>query len=138
VGATRLFPAVALAMVLALAPAASGAVGDLTVTVQQLRVVPSTIERGKPVSFAVSYVVRGPLTQRAQATVALALTGQKNRYQVASLPATVRPAIWKWSVTDSLPVALSAGSYNVVATITLVRGKTRISRARKTGIVTVR
>jgi hypothetical protein len=123
---------------LALVPAASGAVGDLTVTVQQLRVVPSTIERGKPVSFAVSYTVRGPQKQRAQATVELELTGPRNRYQVASRPATVRPAIWQWSVTDSLPVALSAGSYNVVATITLVRGKTRISRAKKTSTVTVR
>jgi uncharacterized protein (DUF2141 family) len=138
VGATRLISAVACASVLALVPAAAGAAGDLTVTVQQLRVSPATIVRGKPVSFAVSYTVRGPNTRRAQATVNLQLTGTRNRYQVASRPATVRPAIWKWSVTDSLPSALSAGTYNVVATVTLKRGNTRIWRADKKMTVTVR
>ena len=74
VGATRLLSAFAVAMALAFVPAASGATGDLTVTVSRLNVQP-TIERGKPVSFGVTYTVRGPLQRRALATVALALTG---------------------------------------------------------------
>jgi hypothetical protein len=138
VGATRLISTVACASVLALVPAAAGAAGDLSVTVQQLRVSPRPIERGAPVSFAVSYTVRGPNTRRAEATVVLQLTGARNRYRVTSRPATVRPAIWKWSVTDSLPSALSAGPYDVVATVTLVRGNTRIAQQKKKMTVIVR
>jgi hypothetical protein len=123
-------------MALAFVPAASGATGDLTVTVSKLN-VQSTIERGKPVRFGVTYTVRGPLKRHALATVALALTGQRTRYTVASAPATVRPAIWKWSVTDTLPSGLTAGKYRVVATITLVRGTRQVARARSIGTVTV-
>jgi hypothetical protein len=137
VGATRLLSAVACAMVLAFVPAASGATGDLTVTVSQLD-VQTTIERGKPVSFGVTYTVRGPAKRRAQAMIALVLTGsQRIGYKLKSLPATVRPAIWEWSVTDKLPPELSAGKYKVVATITLVRGTTRVAQAQKTSTVTV-
>jgi hypothetical protein len=123
-------------MALAFVPAASGATGDLTVTVSKLNVQP-TIERGKPVRFGVTYAVRGPLKRRARATVALALTGPRSRYTVASAPASVRPAIWKWSVTDTLPPGLIPGKYRVVATITLVRGTTRVARAQKISTVTV-
>jgi hypothetical protein len=123
-------------MALAFVPAASGATGDLTVTVSPLNVQP-TIVRGKPVRFGVTYTVRGPLKRRARATVRLALTGQRTRYTVASAPVNVRPAIWKWGVTDTLPSGLNAGKYKVVATITLVRGKTRIARAVRTSRVTV-
>ena len=138
-GATRLLSAFAIAMALAFVPAASGATGDLTVTVSRLNVQP-TIERGKPVSFGVTYTVRGPVKRRALAKVALALTGragQRTRYTVASRPATVRPAIWKWSVTDTLPPGLTPGKYRAVATITLMRGKTRVARALRTATVTV-
>lgn len=123
-------------MALAFVPAASGATGDLTVTVSKPSVQP-TIRRGKPVRFGVTYTVRGPLKRRARATVALALTGQPTRYTVASRPATVRPAIWKWSVTDTLPPGLDAGTYKLVVTITLVRGKTRVAQARTNSRVTV-
>ena len=126
-------------MALAFVPAASGATGDLTVTVSKLN-VQSTIQRGKPVRFGVTYTVRGPLKRRALATVALSMTpqaGQRTRYTVASRPATVRPAIWKWSVTDTLPPGLTPGRYRVVATITLKRGKTRVARATRTATVTV-
>ncbi len=126
-------------MALAFVPAASGATGDLTVTVTKLD-VQSTIQRGKLVRFGVKYTVRGPLKRRALATVALSMTpqaGQRTRYTVASRPATVRPAIWQWGVTDTLPSGLTAGRYRVVATITLKRGKTRVARATRIATVTV-
>ncbi len=129
VGATRLLSAIACAMALAFVPAASGATGDLTVTVSTLN-VQSTIQRGKPVTLRRDlHRARPAHAARARHRRARAdrTAGQRTRYTVASRPATVRPAIWKWSVTDTLPPALAAGTYKVVATITLVRGKTRVA-----------
>ena len=136
VGATRLLSAVAFAMALAFVPAASGATGDLTVTVSTLN-VQSTIQRGKPVTLRRDLHRARPAQRRALATVALALTGQagqRTRYTVASRPATVRPAIWKWRVTDTLPRALHPGDVQGSSRPSrCVRGKTRVAQALDDG-----
>jgi hypothetical protein len=114
---------------LALVPAtvsAQGAAGDLTVSVSRLD-VPARIKGGKPASFGVRYIVRGPTTRTAFATVDLSLTGP-NVYRVNSLPAKVRPAIWKWNVQDTMPAGLAAGKYVAVATVTLKRAGKTIAR----------
>ncbi|MEO9173887.1 MAG: hypothetical protein ABI317_00130 [Gaiellales bacterium] len=112
--------AIICALAVGVVPAASGATGDLAVTVARLK-VPTKIVRGEQTSFVVRYVVRGPADKRASATVTLTLKGSANRYQFVSRPATVRPAIWSWSVTDSLPKTLSTGKYSVIARVTLKR-----------------
>jgi hypothetical protein len=127
VGATRRSLAIACALVFAIVPAAAGAKGDLTVKVAHLT-VPATLQGGKKVGFGVRYEVRGPAALRAMAKVELRLTGVGSLYTVSSLPARVRPAIWKWDVQDTLP-ALTPGTYRAIVTITLTRaGKTIASR----------
>lgn len=138
VGATRRTLAIACALVLAIAPAASASAranGDLTVTVSRLD-VPAKIQSGKRVTFAVRYIVSGPATRRAMATVVLDLRGAST-YHVTSLPARVRPAIWKWAVTDTLPVALSPGRYKAVVTITLTRQGKAIATTTRTQAVLI-
>ncbi|MDX6566773.1 MAG: hypothetical protein QOE10_2435 [Gaiellales bacterium] len=134
-GAPRRSLAIACALVVAIVPAA-GATSDLTVSVSRLS-VPSTIQSGKTVTFGVRYVVRGPAARSAFATVVLELNGT-SRYRVASLPAKVRPAIWKWNVQDTLPPAFSAGRYRAVATITLTRSGKKIAGTSRTATVIVK
>jgi hypothetical protein len=134
VGAPRRSLAIACALVLASVPAAIGANRDLTATVARLS-VPSPLKSGARVTFGVRYVVRGPSSRTALATVRLVLRGD-SRYTVNSLPATVRPAIWKWSVRDTVP-ALAPGSYQAIATITLTRAGKTIAQASRTMRVTV-
>jgi hypothetical protein len=135
VGATRRSLAIACALVLAIVPAAAGATRDLTVSVARLT-VPASLQSGQPVSFGVRYVVRGPAVRRAMATVTLRLSGA-SVYRVSSLPAKVRPAIWKWDVRDTLP-ALTPGTYRAVATIMLTRGGKTIASATRATTVTVK
>ena len=135
VGAPRRSLAIACALVLAVVVPAAAATRDLTVAVSQLT-APKTARGGKAVSFGVRYVVRGPDRRRALATVVLVLTRGKNRYTVSSLPARVRPAIWKWDVKDTLP-PLAPGTYSAVATVKLTRSGATISTARRTTSVTV-
>jgi hypothetical protein len=136
VGAPRRSLAIACALVVAIVPAAAGATSDLTVSVSRLS-VPPTIQSGKTVTFGVRYIVRGPAARSALATVVLELNGT-SRYRVTSLPAKVRPAIWKWNVQDTLPPAFSAGRYRAVATITLTRSGKMIARtSSRTATVTV-
>jgi hypothetical protein len=135
VGATRRSLAIACALVLAIVPAAAGAKADLTVSVSRLT-VPPTLQGGQKVAFGVRYVVRGPAGQRALATVALKLTSEGSLYTVESLPAKVRPAIWKWDVQDTLP-ALTPGTYRALVTITLTRAGKRIASVRATRSVKV-
>jgi hypothetical protein len=135
VGATRRSLAIACALVLAVVPAAAGATRDLRVS-DAILTVPSTLQSGQAVSFGVRYVVRGPAERRALATVRLRLSGA-SVYRVSSLPAKVRPAIWKWDVRDTLP-ALTPGTYSAVATITLTRGGKAIASATKRKTVTVK
>ena len=130
VGATRLLSAVACAWPSPSCPRPSGAAGDLTVTVSTLR-VPPTIERGKPVSFAVTYTVHGPKQRRALATVKLAADRRpRNRYRSPRDRRRCGRRSGSGASRTRCRSALSAGRYRVVATITLVRGKTRIARAR--------
>jgi nitrogen fixation protein FixH len=134
VGATRRSLAIACALAVVIVPAAAGAKSDLTVSVSRLS-VPATIQSGKTVKFSVLYVVRGPTTQSAQATVVLKLIGT-DHYSVTSLPARVRPAIWRWNVQDTLPAVFSAGRYRAVATITLRRsGKTIAHTTSSTTVI---
>ena len=137
VGAPSRALTIASALVLALVPAAVGANRDLTVSVSQLT-VPAKLTGGKPVSFGVLYTVRGPATRRAQATVRLVLNADNtsSRSTVKSLPATVRPANWRWAVTDKLP-ALEPGSYIATATITLSRAGKVVSTTKQTKPVRV-
>jgi hypothetical protein len=129
VGALRsLTIACALALVLAVVPAAvsaHGVKGDLTVSVSRLD-VPARITGGQLASFGVRYVVRGPRSRTATATVNLRLTGA-NVYRVDSLPARVRPAIWGWTVQEKMPL-MRPGQYRAVATVTLSRAGKTISR----------
>ena len=134
-GATRRFLAIACALVFAIVPAAAGAKVELTVRVSHLT-VPARLQGGQKVAFGVRYVVRGPAAQRALATVALRLTSRGSLYTVKSLPAKVRPAIWKWDVRDTLP-ALTPGTYRALVTITLTRAGKTIASARATRRVTV-
>jgi hypothetical protein len=135
VGAPRRSLAIACALVLAVVVPATAATRDLTVAVSQLT-APKKAHGGKTVSFGVRYVVRGPDRRRALATVVLVLTRGKNTYTVSSLPARVRPAIWKWDVKDTLPV-LPPGTYGAVATVKLTRSGATISTARRTTSVMV-
>jgi hypothetical protein len=113
----------------AFAPAALVATPDLKVRVSQLS-IPSKLQSGKPVSIGVRYIVRGPARKTAMATVRFQLNSKTNRYEVASLPAKVRPAIWRWDVKDTLP-QLGAGKYTAIATVTLTRaGKTLFTTKR--------
>jgi hypothetical protein len=129
VGAPGRSLVIASALVLAFAPAAAGANGDLTVSVSRLS-VPSQLQSGKHVSFGVRYIVRGPETRTAMATVVLRLESKTNTYRVASVPARVRPAIWKWDVADTLP-QLGPGKYRATATVTLRRaGKSIFTTSR--------
>jgi hypothetical protein len=126
VGVPGRFVILACALALVCAPAAPAAPRDLSVRVSKLA-VPLRLKSGTKVSFGVRYVVQGPATRRAMATVELVLSSPTNRYRVASLPAKVRPAIWKWSVRDTLP-ELGPGRYSAVATVTLRRSGKQISR----------
>ncbi|HEY1479763.1 MAG TPA: hypothetical protein VGF46_07015 [Gaiellales bacterium] len=135
-GATRLIPAIACALTLAFAPAASAATGDLTVSVARLT-VPATVRVGQTTGFAVRYVVRGPVKRRANATVLLVLTARGSTYRIESKPALIRPAIWNWSVNDKIPKALGKGSYRVVATITLRRSGRFVDATKKSAKITL-
>jgi hypothetical protein len=126
VGAPRRSLTIACGLVLAFVPSAIGATGDLTVKVSRLT-VPPRIQTGKTVSFGVRYIVRGPSSRRATATVTLVLRGE-NRFRFSSNPALVRPAIWKWEVQDTVP-ALAPGKYTAVTTVTLTRSGKTISTA---------
>jgi hypothetical protein len=134
VGAPRRSLAIACALALVLVPAAFGAKRDLTVKVAHLN-VPATLKSGTKATFGVRYIVRGPSSRSAIATVTLVLRGS-NKYTVNSLPAKVRPAIWRWSVQDTVP-ALAAGSYKATATITLTRAGKTIAHASSTKSVRV-
>jgi hypothetical protein len=134
VGAPRRSLTIACGLALAFVPSAIGATGDLTVSVSRLT-VPSRIQSGKTVSFGVRYVVRGPNSRRAMATVKLVLRGV-DRFSFSSDPALVRPAIWKWEVQDTVP-ALAPGSYIAVTTVTLKRSGKVISTARQQATVRV-
>jgi hypothetical protein len=137
VGAARRFLAPVAALALVLVPStAVGATSDLNVSVGSLT-APAKITLGNAVGFGVRYTVRGPVGKRARATVVLVLADKRNRYRITSLPADVRPAIWVWRVTDTLPKGLESGPYSVTATVTLRRGKLQIGRAKKTMQVTV-
>jgi hypothetical protein len=117
-----------------LVPAAFGAKRDLTVRVSHLT-VPTTLKSGTKTTFGVRYIVRGPTSRSAIATVSLVFRGS-NSYRINSLPAKVRPAIWRWSVQDRVP-ALAAGRYQATATVTLKRAGKTISHATSTQSVQV-
>jgi hypothetical protein len=135
VGALR-SPIIACALVLASVPVAVSARGDLTVTVARLD-VPASIKGGELASFGVRYIVRGPSSRTALATVVLDLNGATNTtYNANSLPARVRPAIWKWNVRDTMP-RLAPGPYRAIATVTLTRAGKTIARTRSTRTLTV-
>jgi hypothetical protein len=118
-------------------PAALGATGDLTVTVSRLD-VPAKITGGKLASFGVLYIVRGPSSRTALATVILNLNGANTNssYIANSLPARVRPAIWRWNVQDTMP-QLAPGQYRAVATVTLTRAGKKIAITRRSATLTV-
>ena len=135
VGALRSLT-IACALVLACVPAALGAKGDLTVSVSRLD-VPTKITGGKLASFGVRYIVRGPSARTAFATVILKLNGANNNSYIAnSLPARVRPAIWRWNVQDTMP-QLAPGQYRAVATVTLTRAGKKIATTRRSATLTV-
>jgi hypothetical protein len=135
VGALRSLT-IACALVLASVPVAVGASSDLTVAVSRLD-VPTKIKGGKLASFGVRYVVRGPSARTALATVILDLTGPNNNsYHVDSLPAKVRPAIWRWNVQDTMP-QLATGQYRAIATVTLTRAGKTISRTTSSTTLSV-
>lgn len=124
---------IACALALALVPAAGAATRDLSVRVSRFT-VPARLASGKTAKFSVRYVVKGPAARRATATVVLELNNKNNRYTVTSVPARVRPAIWRWDVADTLP-GLGAGSYRATATITLRRsGKAIFHTTRATTV----
>jgi hypothetical protein len=124
------------ALLLAVVPSAAGAKGDLSVAVGKLQ-PPKTIQIGQSARFTVRYIVRGPLTRRASATVSLLLDDGRNRYLIRSAPARVSPAIWTWTVTDQLPPKFTAGDYTVTATVTLKRNSKSLARATAVKDVTV-
>jgi hypothetical protein len=126
---------VACGLALAFVPSAIGATGDLRVSVAHLT-VPSKIQSGKTVSFGVRYIVRGPGSRRALATVKLVLKGSESRFSFSSNPARVRPAIWKWEVQDTVP-ALAPGNYTAITTVTLKRSGKVISTAQEQASVSV-
>lgn len=128
VRAMRLSVLCACALALVLAPGAAGAEGDLAVSISRLD-VPAKIATGKTTTLSVRYVVHGPATRRAMATVVLVLLGHGNRYSISSNAKLVRPAIWIWGWKDSLPKVLDPGSYKVTATVTLQRSGRTISTA---------
>jgi hypothetical protein len=136
VGAKRLSVAITCALVFALVPAAGAATGDLGVAVARLT-VPAKIVRGKPTSFVVRYVVRGPANRRAKAKVTLTLSSTANRYRIVSNPLTVHPAIWSWSVTDSLPTSLTQGKYKVIVLVTLQRSGKLVGHTSRTVSATI-
>jgi hypothetical protein len=136
VAAPRLLLAVPAALILTAVPTAAGAKGDLSVAVGRLQ-PPKVITLGKSAKFTVRYIVRGPLTRRATATVSLLLQNGRNRYLIRSASATVSPAIWTWTVTDELPDKFDAGSYTVTATVRLTRNKTTVDSAKATKTVSV-
>jgi hypothetical protein len=136
VGAKRLSLAIACALAVVPVTAASGASGDLGVSVSRLQ-VPAGARHGQTVRFAVRYVVRGAATRRANALVTLSLLGTSYHYRIVSNPTTVHPAIWSWSVTDRLPTALTKGSYKVVALVTLRRSGKLVSKATSTSTLAV-
>jgi hypothetical protein len=126
---------IACAAALAFAPAALGASPDLRVRVTGLT-VPAQLQVGGPLRVGVRYVVLGPARKTAIATVRFQLNSKTNRYDVASLPGRVRPAIWRWDVKDTLP-QLGAGTYTAIATVTLRRDGKTIFTARSSRTVTV-
>ncbi len=132
VGATRLSVVCACALALVAAPGSVAATGDLTVSVSRLQ-VPAKIVTGKTTTLSVRYVVRGPASRRAKATVMVVLLGTTNRYQISSRPTMVRPAIWSWGWKDALPKAIGKGRYHVTATVTLTRDGKTLSTAKRTG-----
>ena len=134
VGALRSLT-IACALVLASVPVAVSAKGDLTVTVSRFD-VPTRITGGKVASFGVRYIVRGPSSHTAFATVTLNLNGPNNSYRANSLPARVRPAIWKWNVQDTMP-QLAPGQYRAVATVTLTRAGKKIATTHRAATLTV-
>jgi hypothetical protein len=138
VGALRSLT-IACALVLALVPvavSAEGTTGDLSVAVSRLD-VPASIKGGKQARFGVRYIVRGPRSRSALATVVLALNGDTaTTYRVNSLPAKVRPAIWKWNVQDTMP-QLAPGQYRAVATVTLTRAGKTIAHTKSSRTVRV-
>jgi hypothetical protein len=136
VGAKRLFLAIACALAVVPVTAASGAAGDLGVSVARLQ-LPTKARHGQPASFGVRYVVRGPATRRANALVTLSLLGPSYHYKIVSNPTTVHPATWNWSVTDRLPKGLTKGRYRVVALVTLQRSGKVVSRTTKTSTLAV-
>jgi hypothetical protein len=136
VGAVRLFLAPVAALTLVLVPTAVGAPSDLSVSVGTLT-APPRIALGNTVPFSVRYTVQGPAAKRADATVVLVLADKRNRYRITSLAAKVRPAIWVWRVTDTLPKSLDRGAYTVTATVMLKRNKKTFASAKKTMKVTV-
>jgi hypothetical protein len=136
VGATRLSLAIACSMALAFVPVAAGATGDLAVSVSRLK-VPTKIRIGSPASFAVRYVVRGPATRRANAMVQLTLQSPSNRYRIESNPARVYPAIWSWSVTDTLPGSIAKGPYKIIVQVTLQRNGKVVAQTRRSTNATV-
>jgi hypothetical protein len=133
VGATRLSVVCACALALVIAPTSVAATGDLTVSVSRLE-VPAKIVTGKRTSLSVRYVVHGPASRRAKATVKVVLLGTStnNKYQISSNATLVRPAIWDWGWRDALPKVLGKGLYRVTATVTLTRSGKTISTAKRT------
>jgi hypothetical protein len=131
VGATRLSVVCACALALVIAPASVAATGDLAVSVSRLE-VPVKIATGKRTTLSVRYVVHGPASRRAKATVVVVLLGASNKYQISSNATVVRPAIWNWAWKDVLPKALAKGRYRVTATVRLTRsGKTIATAMRR-------
>jgi hypothetical protein len=136
VGATRLSVVCACALALVAAPSSVAATGDLAVSISRLQ-VPAKITRGKTTTLSVRYVVRGPASRRARATVVVVLAGANNRYQISSKSTTVRPAIWSWGWKDALPKVLGKGRYSVTATVTLTRSGKTFSTAKHVGTTLV-
>jgi hypothetical protein len=138
VGAPRLSIAISAAVLLvAGASPAASAKGDLSVTVGKL-VPPKSITLGRSATFTVRYIVRGPLTRKASATVRLLVEDGRNRYLIRSNPKAVTPAIWTWTVRDELPMQFDTGDYRVTATVTLKRNKATVDSAKAVKSVAVK
>jgi hypothetical protein len=132
VGATRLSVVCACALALVIAPGSVAATGDLAVSVSRLE-VPARIVTGKRTTLSVRYVVHGPASRRAKATVVVVLLGTSNQYRISSNATMVRPAIWNWGWRDALPKELGKGRYRVTATVRLTRSGKTISTATRAG-----
>jgi len=90
-------------------------------------VVPGPV---RPTSASAPLTPEGKVAVRRMAGTDVSGIGTSNS-------AKVRPAIWRWTVQDTLPPAFSTGRYRAIATITLTRAGKLIARTSRSAPVTV-